>query len=592
MATRVSERLWHAVTDIVVFVSAAYFAYVGAFIYYFHAPYSTNPSGERYCFGPRFVTAQVCNDWQAVGSHTRLLFTLGFLVAFVVLALIARTFVWALLVIPVVTIQFVNVDRVVWLVSLGVAFVTAALVVLIGNLSKRLSYRQVRWAPVLALLAMTTGAGVLSAFNEGLPVPSLKTESALSIFPSVELSSIACTTADVCQAVGTMEDSGPDVVLSLRADHWTANVLPGSSGDVGPAISCSKPGNCLVAGAYSLFIEHDGRWSRNLRASNSTTYPSQGPATSACSPRGPCWAVDYSSSVRGDVVVGNDDGRWLPTHVEEVTTKEGKTAPVFVEAISCWSARSCTFYETASVANESGNESMYEQTETNGTWSMARAISPIGLSIASPLWINPFTRGPFACFSADDCWLGGSTNPIGSRSKSVVLHATAHGWTADLVGSPRTHSRVSTVEVLACGSPTVCVASGGTTADGSASQYFQAEVNGAWHRPLVEAIKNQGVGLASEPAGTRAIEAACSSTTTCYVVGTMDATNGPQIGFVARYERAQWTFDPLALHEGENFTTIQDISCAQSTCWAVGFAESNRWSRGFIFRLGPAPRKS
>lgn len=589
MATRVSGRRTHIVTDIVVFVSAAYFAYVGAFIYYFHQPYSTNPGGQRYCLGPHFVTAQVCNDWQSVGSHTRLLFTICFFIAFVALALLARKFVVLFLAVPIATIQFVNADRNVWLVSLGVAVSIPALVLLMTTLSRHMNYRRLRWLPIIALVATTAVAGVLSALNAGPPVPPLRTQSALTTWPSVALSSVSCSTPGVCQAVGSQND-GPDVVLTLHDGRWSTRTLPNSSSDFNPSISCSQPGDCLVTGLSSLFVEHDGRWGLNESTAYLAPLQPTGTSITACSPRGACWAVVNSISLQTDVVIGEVGGRFLRPHVEEIPHKGEPTARAFVDSISCWSAESCTLYEEAWFLNSHLRDEMFTQSERNGVWSTAQRITPTGVRLPGPIWVNPFVRGPFTCFSPTACWLGGSTSPTapGNSSKSIVIHNTSSGWSSDFVGSPRTIPRASTVESLACASTTLCVISGGTTTPGSASQYFQVEVNGTWRGPLVEPIQDNGVGIVSEPVGTRSNDAACASSTTCYVVGTMNATNGPQIGFVAKYERARWTFEPLALQEGESETSIQGISCAQSTCWAVGYAASSNWTRGFTFRIGPA----
>ena len=85
-----------------------------------------------------------------------------FLGTFLALALLVRRFVWALLLVPIATLPYVNTERRVWIVLTVVAILSTGMIAGLDLLARSRPAVQVRLLPVAFLAAATACAATLS----------------------------------------------------------------------------------------------------------------------------------------------------------------------------------------------------------------------------------------------------------------------------------------------------------------------------------------------------------------------------------------------------------------------------------------------
>jgi hypothetical protein len=176
------------------------------------------------------------------------------------------------------------------------------------------------------------------------------------------LSSISCTSASFCVAVGSYEDSNGDhagLIETLSGGTWTG-VEAQSAGGASPAlssVSCGAAGFCAAVGTYQATIGvietlSDGNWtavSEPLPA-NATSNPADGQGfglSSVTCPSGEsCVAVGSYLSSQGSVQGVIEDlstGAWTPT--EAPLPADGDTSQnAGSSSVTCSSAQSCVVF--------------------------------------------------------------------------------------------------------------------------------------------------------------------------------------------------------------------------------------------------------
>ena len=575
---------------VLTYATALFLSYVVTFVLFLTTPFHPfGPYRGRTCEPPHLVFGQICRDLVERGmtSATRVGWGAVFLGGFLLLALLARRFVWIFLLVPLATIPYVKTEQRTWIVVTMVSIGATAVIAGLRLLVRTGPLPQARFVPIGFLAVGTACATVLSILTSGPPLPTLTGVPGLVAWPSAYLQGIACPAPSTCVIVGN--GSSQPIALTLRRNSWGAPV-PVKGADSLGLVACASAGNC-VADDFNVRIsfEHDGTWRPDDGGPNFLLSP-----TAACSPHGLCWVTyqrfvstgDNSSHEVPDAI-GESDGHWLPIHqVGPVRPARDKAKQwsVAVSGISCWSATSCTL--TGSVAVGEGPLRAFVQTESSGIWAPA-AWMPGGLG-GSPkdhFGTLPFFS-PITCTASNDCLLGGFEGRGTSPTIGAAVEQDVDGrWLPTTIGTGgQLGGQYSQVVQVACHTAALCVAAGGGNSHGRGWLFFRAEVSGRWQRARIVPI-NGGYSVIGSAAHLSA--AACPTASTCYVVGWwVRSSFFNRLGFVASYVHGRWSFNVYALGRGEASTQLQALGCDTTACWAVGnafFADGQ--NLGFTYPL-------
>ncbi|MGO8875207.1 MAG: hypothetical protein ACLQNG_05500 [Acidimicrobiales bacterium] len=319
--------------------------------------------------------------------------------------------------------------------------------------------------------------------------------------PSSTLTSVACTSASSCMAVGSYEHGGGSLAFAdlWNGAHWTVKAVPNPAGARSSALSgvaCLSTASCVAVGSYgsgrselTLAESWDGSsWKavktpdkskiyNDLAAvacnggrclavgsytSGSSTLPlslaTRGSVWSMATPTSPaggsasldgvacysatgCLAVGrFQGSAATQVLIDSWDGtRW--------SSMTPATADGWLNSVTCLTAKSC-------VAVGVGSLQLLAMSWNGTNWATSPVVTP-----PAPLKTN-FSLNGVACAAAATCVTAGVTATVATNS-AVTLAETLSGdtWlvtpTPDLPGP----TQVSW-DSVSCTSATACVASG------------------------------------------------------------------------------------------------------------------------------------
>ena len=509
-----------------------------------------------------------------------------FLGTFLALALLVRRFVWALLLVPIATLPYVNTERRVWIVLTVVAILSTGVIAGLDLLARSRPAVQVRLLPVAFLTLATACAATLSILTSGPPVPALNLLPGLAVWPSSEVGAISCPSPTQCVAVGEQGKSSIATARELLGSTWRAETSIPRVATL-QYVSCASPTSCL-ADDYGpvLAVERDGQWRhalpRGLPNLNTGGYARP---TTACSPNGLCWVLfqryillsskdRYGPSYQVTDALGERGGHWLPMQqVGPTLTPRARRhrAEVFVGAISCWSTSSCTIAGTY-LSGVTGAASFrpFIQTETNGRWGAPRWV-PSGLARSPKDRFNVFPLfSPLSCTAGGSCLLGGFETRGGTIFASALERYADGRWQPTVLGTgDELGGQSSQIVQVACHMLSLCVAAGGG-AHGHGWLFFRTSVEGRWQRSFV--VRTPGTSGFSLIAAAHLMAAVCPSMTTCYVVGWWGSFGFGRSAFAASYVDGRWSFHVFDLGRGELATTVEGVDCDAQGCWAVGTA--------------------
>lgn len=433
------------------------------------------------------------------------------------------------------------------------------------------------------MVILGTASALALSLGTDSSIETLNATPSLRSWSSVSLRGISCLSSTACVATGNFwsQPEGPTVELQLQRGVGTSPMpIPGSAGYADVSVACSRVGECLAVGLDYLAAQHDGQWSGNHAVGVPSAFGEPGfSLTSSCSPGGACGVIDTVSSSSGtrSYALGAVNGRWLlPENLGPPvsSSRTGVTTSVVANGVSCWSRAACTFsgYVQTGPYPHTRLQS-FVQTETSGVWRAAHLIPSDQSDRTSGNVIGfPLDR-PFECSSRGNCLYGGVVFPgsAGSRVGGVQQEVGGH-WLPVVTGVGVTaQSMQSEVTVVACASSRLCVASGGANVDGHGSLFFQAEVQGRWGRTLTIPTGDPWSWFSGSNQ-SQPTAASCPTPSTCYVVGFVHTPDKQRLAFMATYANGDWSFEPLLLGQGENWTELYGMSCNSGACWVVGDA--------------------
>jgi hypothetical protein len=233
---------------------------------------------------------------------------------------------------------------------------------------------------------VTSGRGFLvteksGSWSQAIEVPGL---AALNQGGKAEVSSVSCTSAGSCEAVGFYRDGNRNqqgfFVVSEQNGVWgtaqevaaSLNIGPGTGAGV-DTVSCASAGNCSAGGQYvgrsddQAFVinEVNGFWSAAQKVAGTMSVSGGSETTSvSCASPGNCSAgVTWDpGGYNAAFLVGEKDGAWGAAIQVPGLGKVARDA--YLNSVSCASAGNCA----AGGQYEGAGSGAFVVREKNGVW--------------------------------------------------------------------------------------------------------------------------------------------------------------------------------------------------------------------------------
>ena len=301
------------------------------------------------------------------------------------------------------------------------------------------------WTVLLLIVASiggasnSSGSAAASTYWEDGVQAVLPAHAATGDDQVVTISSVSCTSAGDCSAVGSYRNAAgrPEGLLLTETNgFWESGleaVLPAGA-DVADqlvdlnSVSCSSAGNCSAVGSYYdgtgqeglLLTETGGTWGPGLEAvlpANATVTERSGATvySVSCGSAGNCSAVGAYTDGPGTyaaLLLKETAGSW-GTGVEATLPANATGEAAGLNSVSCSSVGNCS--AIGSYLDSSGNGPGLLLTETAGTW---------GTGVEATLPTNAATTEQFvdmdsvSCASAGNCSAVGTYNNARSKRRS------------------------------------------------------------------------------------------------------------------------------------------------------------------------------
>jgi hypothetical protein len=357
----------------------------------------------------------------------------------------------------------------------------------------------------------------------------------------VFLSRVSCASVGYCAAIGSYDTGRTQegLLLTRSAGEWSPGVLatmPGgfsSPSVILSSVSCSSAGNCVAVGRYNdeasaqqalLVTEKAGTWSAGVQAPlpADAVSPHTAELTSvSCPSDGNCTAVgeyvDSAYHFQG-LLLSESSGTWTAAKAA-MPAAVSPTGRVDLTSVSCASAGNCS-----AVGNFDGADNQNHGvllTETTGTWGPGVEAMP------------PASNGePRIAISDVSCGSPGNCTATGAHLHfpyGFLLEQSSGTWTTGLSPTPPGSGAQGTVELnsVFCASAGNCTAVGTytQTPDNSGQALMLSEVSGKWTRGV----------KATLPAGaTSAVlySVSCASAGNCTAVGASSDSMGSPRGLL------------------------------------------------------------
>jgi hypothetical protein len=415
------------------------------------------------------------------------------------------------------------------------------------------------------------------------PVPGVAALAPSGYTPgSTSLTTITCTAAGTCTAVGSYEASKSGiitqwpVVVSETAGTWGNAQLVSSTDDLGTGttaslsrVSCGAAGDCTAAGLFAgtdgkshgfLVTEAAGTWGTATAIDDSGLGASlvTGVAALSCRAAGDCTAVGTYAPDSGTTIVpraftmDESNGVWgAPQPVTGQDALLSATGSSFiVQSLSCGAPGDCTMGGTAE--DGTGGEP-FLASESGGTWGDARAVpgfqSLPGASNGSVLSMS--------CPDNGDCAAVGIYATATSSLPYTIDEAGGTWGTAHPLSLPSGATLASAPKV-ACWSAGNCTATGEFHTTGYLP-FAAIESGGTWGTARLIP------GLPAGTTGSSVTALSCAPAGECTILGWYSAPAAAFQEFTATVSASGsvGTAQPLPAAYSRQRSTIA-LSCPQS----------------------------
>ena len=410
---------------------------------------------------------------------------------------------------------------------------------------RRLGLRGVVTTALAALVIPLAGAAGASAASTsvwpaaaalGLPSNASATPAATS------LPSVSCGSSAQCVAVGGY--SGPTgtapMVVTANSGSWTAASsisLPASasSGSL-TSVSCSAAGSCIAVGS-----DDDSGTSHPIAATDTSDVWS--PATEAATSgslsgvscvSGTCAAVGVSGNQ--PLAMTGSAGSFSP--VTAPALPSGATSGALT-AVSCTTPGNCV--AVGNYVDAGGQTQAMTATETAGTWAQAAELAlPAGAAAAPP----GASLNAISCPTPGQCRaVGRYVNAAGQTAAMVATESTTWGQ-ATALGLPA-GATASTLDSISCTSSSACTATGSVVA-GAAAPLAATDSGGTWSAG--SALPTPGGATSSPLLASITLAVGCTAAERCDAAGTYPVATG--VGAMALISHPSLTITSHSLPAG------------------------------------------
>ena len=372
------------------------------------------------------------------------------------------------------------------------------------------------------------GEGLLETLSSGTWTPAtapLPSDAASN--PEVFLYSVACPAVAACVAVGgyTGTDGSPALIETLSGTTWTPTEAPlpsnaANSGAAFSSVACTSASVCIAVGGYSLSLTVGTGLLETL--SGTTWTPMEAPVPSGdgagtnlasvvCPSASACLAVGGyvdSSSDRQGLLEMLSGGSWTP--VKAPLPSDAAANPnVYLTSAACASATSCT--AAGYYSDTSGNIQGLLEILSGGTWTPVEAPLPANSAANPEVFLDSV-----ACPSSSSCVATGNYLDASSHFQGLLEVLSGTSWTPVTAPLPTDASSNPDTQLLsvACAAASSCVAAGDYLNTPSTAHALLEFLSGTtWsssEAPVPSAIDNTGSDLET---------VTCASSSSCVAVG-------------------------------------------------------------------------
>lgn len=424
--------------------------------------------------------------------------------------------------------------------------------------------------------------------------------------PVAELTTISCPSTGSCTAIGGYTDTSgapQGLLLSEANGTWAAGTEAALPSDAYTlpnvelsSLSCTSAGNCTAVGTYNatsgytqglLLDESDGTWATGTKPSlpaNASTTPSVSVIGVSCWSPGDCSAVglytDSSGHYQG-LLLSESGGAWSTgTDAVLPANAQTDTAQFYIDSVSCGSDGSCG--AAGYYTDSSGNYQGLLLTEAGGTWSTGTEASlPGGANAGVSLYST-------SCTAGSDCTAVGTYNNSIYYGEGLAVSESDATWGAGSQVSPPSGAgedpKADLVSV-ACTSPGNCSAVGSYTDEftDNTRGMLVNETDGAWAAPT-DAVPP---GNAASDPDVSFASVSCGSAGNCSGVGSYWVSSVIQQGALWNETNGTWSAGTEAdVPPGGSGTTLGSVSCPSAgSCTAVGtYSDTAGYRHGLLLK--------
>ena len=383
------------------------------------------------------------------------------------------------------------------------------------------------------------------------------------------LSSVSCSSAAACTAVGSFEGSSDlfSLAEAWNGTAWALETTPNSAtttGSVLDGVSCNSAASCSAVGFFDSpggALSLAEAWNGQVWTIQATPNP-PGPAAVSqlngvsCSSATDCTAVGFSqNSSSTDLTLAEG---WNGTAWSIQPTPDPADAGTFpgsvLSAVSCSSAAACM--AVGNYTNTAGNVVTLAESWNGTAWTIGTTLNPAGAT-------NTALAGVF-CGSATDCTAVGRSFDAAGNQTPVVESWNGVAWTSQAAAVPAGATGVE-LSGVSCRSASACTAVGSYN-DSSGTQVTLAESwNGTvWH---VQATPDPTGAPASALVGL-----SCRTAKACWAVGHTFNPSGTELTLAESWNGTVWQIQATPNPAGATTSYIDGgVSCSgPNACSAVG----------------------
>ena len=377
------------------------------------------------------------------------------------------------------------------------------------------------------------------------------------------LTGVSCLDSDTCIAVGTDTEIGTARTLTLHGSGraWTLVPSPNPAGSYSElrGVSCVRLSLCAAVG---LTVAPSGdvrtlalRWNGSEWGTGTAWELDDSPSLVG-SPFGTLDAVVCDAATcmgTGYADVGGGTYRPLAARDDGAPGWIKKTLPTpvsgeFLRDITCFVANGCF-----AVGVGAGNARMF--IGGTGSWSFYGQLSPVG-AVSSDLRGVDCVTGPFFCATVGVYRASG-----GPEMPYAFTDIDSGGWDPRTVPTPGGAS--AALNEVSCASPSACMAVGDFKQAGVPKGFTSYWNGSVWSTRTAQNAPSSTTNYMNS--------VSCLSASDCIAVG--DASvSGIFQPVVQRWNGTSWTLHTSPLPGGALGGSLLGVSCAASSCMAVGVA--------------------